>query len=70
MNRREKLAVYLVVQFVAVAVLAAVVGRMLGRFPFGDPVTRPVVPISARSSPSSGTAARWSTASATGLPWD
>ena len=42
MNRRERLAVYLVVQFVAVAVLAAVVGRMLGRFPFDDPSTRPV----------------------------
>ena len=55
MNRREALAVYLVGQFVAVAVLAAVVGRMLGRFPFGDPFTRPV----ATTVPSGSRCARW-----------
>jgi MFS family permease len=42
MNTREKLAVYLAGQFVAVAALAAVVASMLGRFPFGDPRVRPV----------------------------
>jgi|GEM_PF-1906386 len=42
MNTREKLAVYLASQFVAVAVLAAVVASMLGRFPFGDPLVEPV----------------------------
>lgn len=42
MNTREKLAVYLAGQFVAVAVLATVVVSMLGRFPFGDPLVRPV----------------------------
>ena len=42
MNTREKLAVYLAGEFVAVAALAAVVASMLGRFPFGDPLVRPV----------------------------
>jgi hypothetical protein len=42
MNTREKLAVYLTGQFVAVAALAAVVASMLGRFPFGDPLVEPV----------------------------
>jgi len=42
MSTREKLAVYLAGQFVAVAALAAVVASMLGRFPFGDPLVRPV----------------------------
>jgi len=42
MNARDRLAVYLVGQFVAVTVLATLVGAMLGRFPFGGPLTRPV----------------------------
>ena len=42
MNTREKLAVYLAGQFVAVTALATVVWSMLGRLPLGDPFTRPV----------------------------
>lgn len=43
MDARDRLAAYLVTQFVAVAVLSTAVAAMLGRFPFGDTHTTAAV---------------------------
>jgi hypothetical protein len=42
MNRRERLAVYLVGQYVVLATLTVLVGRMLGRLPSGAGLSYPV----------------------------